>query len=267
MAVKMMALLCLLRLVSTPFCYGSGNAGGIFGPSLFLGAMLGGSVGGVAHALFPNSTATPGVYALVGMGTTFAGILRVPLTSVFMIFEITRDYAIIVPLMISNLISYYMSYRLQGIPIYEALAKQDGIHLPEHSRGRGGSLRVAQAMQTGAEAFPADMDASAARDAMQKLDVRSWPVRAQDGLLGMVTADQLEVSAGRTLADVVPPFSGNATSEDFPHVHTDHGLDQVLQRMGVAGLDVLPVVGRDQVRRMVGVVRLGDVLRVYGVRG
>ena len=75
--------------------------------------MMGGAVGGVAHTLFPASTAGPGAYALVGMGTAFAGIVRTPLTSVFMIFEITRDYTIIVPLMISNLIAFFISYKLQ----------------------------------------------------------------------------------------------------------------------------------------------------------
>ena len=92
--------------------------------------MTGGAIGSLAHAALPQYTATPGAYALVGMGTAFAGIVRVPLTSVIMIFEMTRDYSIIVPLMISNLVSFYVSFRLQRQPIYEALAHQDGIHLP-----------------------------------------------------------------------------------------------------------------------------------------
>src|SRR5262250_1049357 len=98
--------------------------------------MAGGVVGSVAHTMFPKYTADAGAYALVGMGTTFAGIVRVPLTSVIMIFEMTRDYSIIVPLMISNLVSFYISYRLQPKPIYEALALQDGIHLPSPNTQR-----------------------------------------------------------------------------------------------------------------------------------
>jgi len=90
--------------------------------------MTGGAAGTLAHAALPQFTANPGAYALVGMGAAFAGIVRVPLTSVIMIFEMTRDYSIIVPLMISNLVSFYISYRLQRQPIYEALALQDGIH-------------------------------------------------------------------------------------------------------------------------------------------
>src|SRR5579871_2532778 len=128
--LKIVVLLAILKIVATAVCYASGNAGGIFGPSLFIGAMMGAAVGGVAHTLFPDSTAGPGAYALVGMGTAFAGVVRTPLTSVIMIFEITRDYTIIVPLMISNLIAFFISQRLQPEPIYEALAQQEGVHLP-----------------------------------------------------------------------------------------------------------------------------------------
>src|SRR6266567_4247049 len=129
MAFKIMLLLVVLKLFAVTVSYASGNAGGIFGPALFIGAMLGGSVGTLAHYLFPTYTATPGAYALVGMGAAFAGIVRAPMTSVLMIFEMTQDYAVIVPLMIANLVSLFISSRLQRQPIYEALAVQDGIHL------------------------------------------------------------------------------------------------------------------------------------------
>src|ERR1039458_5070486 len=130
MALNLMILLVVLKLLAVTTSYASGNAGGIFGPSLFIGAMLGGAVGALAHWLLPAYTATPGAYALVGMGAVFAGIVRAPMTSVLMIFEMTQDYAVIVPLMIANLVSLFISSRLQREPIYEALAVQDGIHLP-----------------------------------------------------------------------------------------------------------------------------------------
>ena len=143
-ALKTVVLLAILKIIATPACYGSGNAGGIFGPSLFIGAMIGGAVGSVAHSLFPHVTANPGAYALVGMGAAFAGIVRTPLTSVIMIFEMTRDYSIIVPLMISNLISFVISYELQREPIYEALALQEGVFLPTgESREELAGIRVA----------------------------------------------------------------------------------------------------------------------------
>ncbi len=130
MALKMMLLLLVLKLVATSTSYGSGNAGGIFGPALFIGAMLGGAVGQVAHTLLPDHTGNAGAYALVGMGAAFAGIVRTPMTSVIMIFEVTRDYTIIVPLMIANMCSYVLAQKLQKLPIYEALSRQDGITMP-----------------------------------------------------------------------------------------------------------------------------------------
>ena len=149
MAITAMAMLVVLKMIATATCYGSGNAGGIFGPSLFIGAMLGGTVGSIANWLvgdvmgLPDYTGSVGAYALVGMGTTFAGIIRVPFTSVIMIFELTREYAIIVPLMISSLVSYFIARRYQPQPIYEALARQDGIHLPSaETQQRHGRLRV-----------------------------------------------------------------------------------------------------------------------------
>src|SRR5579872_7076957 len=162
-ALKTIAVLAILKIIATAACYGSGNAGGIFGPSLFIGAMIGGSVGSVAHALFPNVTANPGAYALVGMGAAFAGIVRSPMTSVIMIFEMTRDYSIIVPLMIANMISFFISQRLQRAPIYEALALQEGVFLPTgESREELSGTRVAQVMKTGPEPLPADLSVATA---------------------------------------------------------------------------------------------------------
>src|SRR5580693_9470717 len=148
MAFNLMVLLVVLKLIAVTTSYASGNAGGIFGPSLFIGAMLGGTVGTVAHHLFPAYTATPGAYSLVGMGAVFAGVVRAPMTSVLMIFEMTQDYAVIVPLMIANLVSLFIASQLQHEPIYEALAIQDGIHLPSAgARQRSGQRRAASIMK------------------------------------------------------------------------------------------------------------------------
>lgn len=148
--LQLMLLLLALKVVATSTCYASGNAGGIFGPSLFIGAMTGGSVGLVAHQLLPELTGNAGAYALVGMGAAFAGIVRTPMTSVIMIFELTRDYTIIVPLMIANLCSYLVAQRLQHQPIYEALAAQEGVRMPVASR-LPAPLTVADGMRPLAE--------------------------------------------------------------------------------------------------------------------
>lgn len=161
MLLQTMLILLVLKVAATAMCYSSGNAGGIFGPSLFIGAMLGGTVGQIAHTLLPDYTASAGAYALVGMGAAFAGIIRTPMTSVIMIFEVTRDYSIIVPLMIANLCSFLVSRRFQPVPIYQALQKQEGIEMPSEE-GRAEPLLVEQAMRRvsgdGAAGMPADTE-------------------------------------------------------------------------------------------------------------
>jgi CIC family chloride channel protein len=130
MVLKTLVLLCLVKIAATLISYSSGNAGGIFAPSLYIGAMLGGAAGMVVHQYAPFPTADPGAYALVGMGTLFAGIVRAPMTSVFMIFEITQDYQILVPQKVANMLSFMISRRYQPLPVYHALLEQDGIHIP-----------------------------------------------------------------------------------------------------------------------------------------
>jgi CIC family chloride channel protein len=126
-----MLLLGGLKIVATITSYVTGNAGGIFAPTLFIGAMTGGAVGWVVNTYAPIATAEPGAYALVGMGALFAGIIRAPMTSVFMIFELTQDYEILVPLMVANMLSLLISRQLQPLPIYTALLEQDGTKLPQ----------------------------------------------------------------------------------------------------------------------------------------
>ncbi len=264
MAVRLMVLLLILKLLAVTTSYASGNAGGIFGPSLFIGAMLGGIVGNVAHGLFPTYVATPGVYALVGMGTAFAGIVRAPMTSVVMIFETTRDYAVIVPLMISNLVSFFISSRLQRQPIYDVLAHQDGIHLPSaETRQQQGQRRVIQAMRTATEILAAQITVGEALEKTQCSQFRSWPVVDERGVMGIVGRSSLQkaFAEGATTS----PLGGLVDSRDFPHVHVDQSLHLALERLGSAQLDTLPVVSRADVHKLEGIVTLQDVLGSYGV--
>jgi len=274
MALEAMALLLAMRVVGTAVCYASGNAGGIFGPALFIGAMLGGTLGSVAHAAFPNHVASAGAYALVGMGTAFAGIVRTPMTSVIMIFEVTRDYSIIVPLMISNLISFFISRRLQPEAIYEALSRQDGIHLPSSgAHGERSNLRVVEAMRSEIGVIEPQATIQEALNWIRSLGVNAWPVAHGKHLLGIVTASHLESASDegagcRTVSEILEPLPrGHLDAANFPHVHPDHSLDLALHRMGDMHLDVLPVVGRANVREILGVITLPDVLRTYGITG
>jgi CIC family chloride channel protein len=273
LVLKVVVLLAVLKIVATAVCYASGNAGGIFGPSLFIGAMFGAAVGSVAHMFVPNYTAGPGAYALVGMGTAFAGIIRTPLTSVIMIFEVTRDYAIIVPLMISNLIAFFISQRLQKLPIYEALAQQDGVHLPTYeSRSEAVRMQVRAAMRQAPVVLTLDMDLATAIGRVKQGPFDAWAVADEGGLCGMIRNRELEArlsdaTANKKLIDVLDEdFCQHRTSADeIPHVHPDHSLSLALERMGTAGLNVLPVVSRANVRQLIGIVVLDDILHAYGV--
>jgi len=264
MALRLMIVLLVLKLAAVAISYASGNAGGIFGPSLFLGAMLGGIVGNVANHLLPSYVGTPGAYALVGMGTAFAGIVRAPMTSVVMIFEITRDYAVIVPLMISNLVSFYISSKFQEQPIYEVLAQQDGIHLPRaETRQLEGQRLVAQAMRNATETLSAEMTVQEALARFNSSEFQSWPVCGERGVIGVVRLQDLKRGnndglGSRRLSEILD-------TGEFPHVHADHSLHMALDRMGASQLDVLPVVSRANVHYLEGVVTLQDVLAQYGV--
>jgi CIC family chloride channel protein len=274
MALNLMAALVVLKLLAVTTSYGSGNAGGIFGPSLFIGAMLGGVVGTIAHRLFPFHTATPGAYALVGMGALFAGIVRAPMTSVLMIFEMTQDYAVIVPLMISNLVSLFISSRLQRQPIYEALAIQDGIHLPSAETRRHGQRQVARIMRPATELLSAELTVAQAMEQVRSSKLRAWPVVYSQNMdsqsvdsrsvVGVLNLQSLQKELAQS-----PEKHLNKMVEEpvFPHVHPDQGIDLALERMGANRLEVLPVVGRANVHNLLGIVTLADILNSYGVSG
>jgi CIC family chloride channel protein len=263
MALKLMLALVVLKLLTVTTSYASGNAGGIFGPALFIGAMLGGSLGTVAHRLLPGYTATPGAYALVGMGAVFAGIVRAPMTSVLMIFEMTQDYAVIVPLMIANLVSLFISSQLQERPIYEELAIQDGIHLPTaEARQRLAHRQVVRVMRAATTSLPAELTVREALERTRATEFRTWLVVDARGVVGVITVAKLDKElaegADKKLSDLIDSLV-------FPHVHSDQGLDLALERMGANQIEVLPVVSRADVHKLLGVVTLPDILASYGV--
>ena len=262
MVFHLMVLLLVLKLFAVTTSYASGNAGGIFGPALFIGAMTGGAIGTIAHHLFPAFTATPGAYALVGMGAVFAGIVRAPMTSVVMIFEMTQDYAVIVPLMIANLVSLFIASRLQHEPIYEALAIQDGIHLPGPKGRNRGQRQIASVTRTPGHLLSADLTVEQAREQARSSEHATWLVTDPRGVIGVASLATLERAltegAGKRLSEIVDPMT-------FPHVHPDQGLDLALERMGVNQVDALPVVGRANVHELKGIVTLNDILKAYGV--
>lgn len=269
MALGTMALLVGLKLIATATCYASGNAGGIFGPSLFIGAMMGGALGAGAHLILPDYTGSVGAYALVGMGVAFAGIIRVPMTSVIMIFEITRDYSIIVPLMIANLISYLISSRLQKKPIYEALMQQDGIHFPTAAREREISICVGQGMRVPDRIFRSTDTLGEALDHFPP-QAAFWPVLRADGAPGMLSLAQLREAAhkvprDRILQDFILPIQSTIDPDigRIPHLHPDQPLDAALRQIARSGCDPLPVISRVKPDELIGVIGREDVLAAF----
>ncbi len=133
MPLALMAAFCVLKLAATVFSYASGGSGGIFAPALFMGAMLGGSVGWLDVAVFHHSAEEIGAFAVVGMGAVFAGIIRAPMTSILIVFEMTDGYGLILPLMIANMSAFVLARHWRPLQIYEALLEQDGICLHHDS--------------------------------------------------------------------------------------------------------------------------------------
>lgn len=127
---KVLVVLCVVKILATSAAYSSGGAGGIFAPTLFVGAMLGGAFGYLDVSAFGHEPKQLGAFALVGMGAVFAGAVRAPITSVLIIFEMTGGYGLVLPLMLSNMTAYVIAKRLRPTPIYDALLEQDGIVLP-----------------------------------------------------------------------------------------------------------------------------------------
>jgi CIC family chloride channel protein len=220
--------------------------------------MLGGAFGAGAHVIFPDYTGSVGAYALVGMGTAFAGIVRVPLTSVIMIFEVTRDYSIIVPLMISNMVSYFVSYKLQRQPIYEALAHQEGVQLPGgEAREHFGRMRVAEILEE-RPGLDAEATAASLREQLRDSPVNAWPVVERGRMVGLLKQTVL----GKAPADA---RAGAIAEREFPFVYSDQPLSLALERMGEGGASLLPVLSRADRSELQGVITLAAVLRAYGV--
>jgi CIC family chloride channel protein len=248
---RTMLFLCVAKLVATIISYASGNAGGIFAPTLYLGAMLGGSVGVLVHRLAPSITGDPGAYALVGMGALFAGIIRAPLTSVFMIFELTQDYQILVPLMIANLLSFVISSRFQSKSLYRALLEQDDVHLPEGmSRVPLGTWRARDIMTSDVSLIASATPIEEAYKLFAQTGVRCLPVGNDGQILGLVTINRVNKvissgAAGKTVASIM--------EKDFPHAHPDHPLELAIERLRRSP-GLLPVVDRRGTSHLEGVI-------------
>jgi CIC family chloride channel protein len=247
-----MVLLSVGKLAATVTSYGWGLSGGIFAPSLFIGATLGGSVAHLVHPFAGPAADTVGSFALVGMGAFFAGAIRAPITSILIIFEMTGDYAIILPLMISNVISYTVAARLHPVPIYDALLRQDGVPMPEHHTHRElRGLTVEQAMRTDLPLASVSGTIGEAAGKLERSAARILAVVDDAGRLQGVVGRHELMSAGAVVADVA--------RHDVVTVFPDQSLDLALLKLGRHSVRQAPVVTRAAPAQVVGMLSLEDI--------
>ena len=258
---RLLLILAAVKIIATTLSFVSGTPGGMFAPTLFIGAMLGGAVGGIERLFFPSLTGSVGAYALVGMGTLFAGFLRVPMTSVFMVLELSGNYSIILPVMISNTIAYLISRQYQQTSLFDLLSKQDDVDLPSmEERREEHALLVEDAMQPFSDPILSSQDsATEALSRLEGVPGEFFFVADGRGKWYGITREMLQGAALAWDSDVA--VSSALRGPPLPHVHPDHPLDVALRRIG--DLPFLPVVHRADLTKLEGAVSLEGILKAF----
>lgn len=257
------ALACA-KLIGTAFTVGSGGSGGIFAPSLFIGATFGGAYGSLMHGWFPGSVSSAGAYALIGMAAVFAAAAHAPVTAIFILFEMTDDYRIIIPLMSATVVSTLLSQALSRDSIYSIKLKRSGIDITQRPDvNLMDAITVAEAMDEVVEAVPPNMPVS---DLLEKLTRRhetGYPVIDADGrLCGIVTMRDVEealLSPGpaveRTVADIA--------TRNVIVCRPDQTLSDALSQFGAHNFGRMPVIDPHRPDRIVGILDRQHVIDAY----
>ena len=259
--------LIFLKPIATSLTLGSGNSGGIFAPSLFTGAVLGGAIGKIVESVVPGLTAGAGAFAIVGMAAVFAGAARAPFTAILIVFEMTDDYRLILPLMAAVVVSVAVAERLERESIYTLKLARRGIRL--HA-GRAvdvmESVQVEEVMVK--EPISVNLDTPVTILAQRFIDTgrHGFPVLDSIGeLAGVVSLeDYRRATAGK------PPETTALTVRDIAirdvvTVYPDDTVGVALRRMAPRDISRLPVVTREDPRKLVGMVRRNDIVRAYEV--
>ncbi len=259
---QFLCALVLFKMIATTLSFSSGTPGGMFAPTLFMGTMLGAAVGTVEHTVLPHASGEVGSYALVGMGVLFAGFLRAPLTSVFMVLETSGNYSIILPVILANTIAYLISRSLQPVPIFELFTHQDGLDLPsmEEQREEVGlhledaltPLRVP--LLEGSETLK-----TAAVELSMAPHTKAMIVQMANGSFYVMSADEIVVMvqslpSTTTLEKALP-------SDRTPLLFPDLPLDTALRHF--SRWHLLPISNRASKGTLEGMVTLDEVLARY----
>jgi len=280
-AWKMLLLLAAFKIIATTLSFSSGTPGGMFAPTLFIGAMLGASVGSLEHHFFPLLTGSIGSYALVGMGVLFAAFLRAPLTSVFMVLEVSQNYSIVLPVILANTIAYLISRTLQPVPIFEIFTHQDGLDLPSMEEQREESnLHLEDAMQPVAvPVLQGSETVAAAAAALAQYgdsnDATPVLVHCTDGFWYVATWREIESLLVAPVLDPISateatPVDPNAILQDrlgperTPVLFPDLPLASALPHF--RRWPLLPITNRAMRGALEGTVSLDGVLKRYQQR-
>lgn len=265
LTLNLLGILLLAKLIATSLTLGSGGSGGVFAPSLFMGSMLGGVLGNVAHSLYPAITATPGAYALVGMGAVVAATTHAPIQAILIVFEMTLDYRIILPLMIACVVSHFLAQTLSRESIYTLKLTRRGINL--HSDQDLEVLRqinVAEAMSKEVVAVKESNTLGDVITLMQQYHYNGFPVIDDNGRLkGLITLEQVrntypykpEERLKVSVADVM-----------LPKVYTispSENLEEAFHKFARYQVDRLVVVEAEDTKKVVGILTVKDLISAY----
>ncbi len=264
-AVLLLLLLVVLKILATALSLGGGFVGGVFAPSLFLGAALGGAYGQVMARLLPGLAIEPSAYALVGMGAVLAGAVRAPITAILLLFELTNDYRILLPMMFAVAVSIFVSENLQHESVYTLSLVRKGIRL---RRGRDVDVLEALAVEEVMEREPPvaheDESLKAVSERMVEAHAHGLPVLDRAGnLVGVIAVQDIEraLEKGLGLDHTVGEVCTRAVLVTYP----DETVNMALRKMNARDIGRLPVVSREDHRRLVGWLRRGDILKAYDV--
>lgn len=259
---KFLLFLFILKFLATTLSYGSGVSGGLFLPTLLMGAILGSLFGSLFEILFPQLGLNIGAFALVGMGSYFVSVIRVPFTSIIMIFEMTRDYNIILPLMVANIVSYYISSKLHEGSIYESISEQDGIHLPTKEDAEIlESLIVEDAMKPDPVSLSSTLKIEEAIEVIKEYPFSGFPVLKNGLIVGVVSKSDLDQAmAKKRGSETVLAVSERKVISIYP----DQSLMVAFHKLDRFHVSRLPVVSRINDKKLIGIITAENIVSLFG---
>jgi CIC family chloride channel protein len=263
MAWYALALLALGKIVATAITLHAGGSGGVFTPSLFVGAATGGAFGAALAALFPALALRPEAYALVGMGAVVASATAAPITGILIVLEMTNDYALMLPLMLTTVIAYAGARHFERDSLYSGWLRRRGERI-EHGAERDvlAGIRAAEACHTNVRAVPAAAGLNQLLDQLEQSDQTEFPVLDQaNRLIGIITISDLGRIArhAHNLTDLVVAADIAVPTETVGPTDT---LLEAIRRMGVRGSGSIPMVDPAS-GRFLGLVTRAHVLALY----